>query len=492
MGSVEEFAEKLRDKADRLMLAHQNEFNVPHFIPIRVGLEFKPPSTLDPKTLRDLEGMASHVVRFTIRTYKQDQLVGSEPLLLNVTFEEGLVLARLAVGAYSVSKSESIPSDDKTIIERLRARADDTLKAEGYSFGKEFFKLLSRSREGSNLNVLFQEYIDRDHAERSGRIAYYRDGRGVYSYKSAEAALGPIVRDVDYSKGVVSGMFSRLGEISDELMRTKVAHPMQSLLELFPWKQGVVVEFDYHSVQVGKRQERLIIYDFHEAEVTVQDVTGRTLSNMTYATNPSITVVTRPKQGTDPKEVTEQILSAVPARSATYISGEITTGLKFYQLLRTLGIEDVTNLSTAEEARLRESLSDLLKKNVSRMKTFAEQLHSVEPSARLINPGEIAVSDWSQEDYLTLWSRVIRWGVRRIYFLDGWEYSNGAAMEYCLGAELGLELLDEHTKVLYADEGLRLLRQAVEHLRRMGFDAPKLEECTRKLIQIRERRVSRF
>ena len=97
MGAVEEFAEKFRDKADRLELAHRSEFNAPHFIPIRLGLEFRPPSTLDSQTLRDLKEMASRFVRFTIRTYKPNQTVGSEPLLLNVTFEEGLALDRKSV-----------------------------------------------------------------------------------------------------------------------------------------------------------------------------------------------------------------------------------------------------------------------------------------------------------------------------------------------------------------------------------------------------------
>ncbi len=268
-------AERLKDKAARLDLAFEIDYNVPRFEPLRIGVEFTPPASVNSDTLRRLEDLRVHIDRYTIRTYKPNQTIGNEPLLLDVDFGEALFLSHLALRAYSIPSLESIPSEKEPIFDNLRLRADATIKDEGYSFGREFGKLLSRNREGVALNVLFQEYINRDHAQRSGRIAFHCDGGGIYSYKTPEASLGPIVRDVDYSRrGVVSGTFSRLDQIEDEIMRSKVAQPLQTLVELFPWKQGVVVEFDYHSVTVGRRQERLIVYDFHEAEVTVQDITG--------------------------------------------------------------------------------------------------------------------------------------------------------------------------------------------------------------------------
>jgi len=470
-------AERLKDKAERILLAYELEYNVPHFVPIRAGQEFRTSGSLVPETFSKLEDMRRNFERFTVRTYRPLQTIGNEPLFLDVTFEEALLLAYFALDGYSISALDSIPSERKQTFSNVRSRADATAEARGYSFGREFYKLLSRNRDGVTLNVLFQEYIDRDHAERSGRIAFFTDSTGVYSHRIPEAGRGPIVRDVDYAEQtVISGVFSRLDQIEDEIIRTKVAKPLQTLTQLFPWKQGVVVEFDYHAVPVGRRRERLIVYDFHEAEVTVRDITG----GQSISPSGNLLVVSRIRGPIDPKEVAEQILAELGNRRGVYVSGPITTGLEFYQLLRRLGIEDVTVLKSDEHAALRKELDALVQRNISRMSQVADRLRSRYGSL-VIDPGKIAISDWSQDHYMSLWSRVIRTGVEKIYFLDGWEYSNGGVAEYCLGTELGLQLLDESGESLSKDRALRLLNAAVTSLRKMGFVAPNLDEAIRQL-----------
>ncbi len=177
----------------------------------------------------------------------------------------------------------------------------------------------------------------------------------------------------------------------------------------------------------------------------------------------------------DPEVVADRKLNELAGRRGVYVSGPITTGLDLYNLLKRHGIKNKKELPNDQG-------SLLVQRNTARMKEFCRELGSRE-SSPIINPGETNIPGWTQDQYKALWTRVISLGISKIYFLDGWEYSNGAADEYCLGTELGLILVNERGEILAKDDAIRLLKAAREKLRSMGFPSDDIDRALQRLAR---------
>lgn len=148
--------------------------------------------------------------------------------------------------------------------------------------------------------------------------------------------------------------------------------------------------------------------------------------------------------------------SVLTPRSAALACGPLEHGLAFY------------------EARARGAAGDDVRpRNEAGLSAFAEGLRG-RLSRPVIDPGLLRVDGWNPDAYDAFFLEVIRRFVGQAWFVDGWEYSDGATKEFILCTELGLERLDERGAGLEVPSASRLLDAAIDHLAWLGVDHARL------------------
>lgn len=165
-------------------------------------------------------------------------------------------------------------------------------------------------------------------------------------------------------------------------------------------------------------------------------------------------------------------------RNAVYVSAPITTGKAFIAWRRGAGRE----LREGTPEFVRAHRAEVVLPNTQRAARLLELLRWRHVGL-LIDPTAFDVPGWNQYDYHRFWLRVIERHVRRVIYLDGWEYSTGCSLEFQKALELALDCVDERLEPLTRDDGLRLLRGAVDEIRGLGLSTDTLEEVARDLTR---------
>jgi hypothetical protein len=98
----------------------------------------------------------------------------------------------------------------------------------------------------------------------------------------------------------------------------------------------------------------------------------------------------------------------------------------------------------------------------------------------VIDPSRVAISDWEQDDYHIFWAEVIKRYTETMYFLDGWQYSDGCAIEFATAVQLGLPAFTEHMKPLVLADGQELLHSAIDEYVSVGLDPVRLRQATER------------
>ncbi|RPH31155.1 MAG: hypothetical protein EHM93_14715 [Bacteroidales bacterium] len=138
----------------------------------------------------------------------------------------------------------------------------------------------------------------------------------------------------------------------------------------------------------------------------------------------------------------EQLSSLYTGKDAIYISGAITTGKNYVSWYVNHGkrIENEVEFN-------KQHYSVVITKNLDNIKDFTANLR-FKSKDLIIEPASLEVDEWTQPDYLYYWGQVIIKFVRKIVFLDGWNYSNGCIFEYYIGLKNNIELVDQKFKLL--------------------------------------------
>src|SRR5439155_2651080 len=100
----------------------------------------------------------------------------------------------------------------------------------------------------------------------------------------------------------------------------------------------------------------------------------------------------------------------------TYLSGPITTGVRYAQQLRS-GLSG----DAARERARQENIADLLET----AKLLRRQRGEI-----IVEPASLDLPEWSQSEYHRLWEKLIERHARLVIFMPGWEYSVGCALEF--------------------------------------------------------------
>ncbi len=156
-------------------------------------------------------------------------------------------------------------------------------------------------------------------------------------------------------------------------------------------------------------------------------------------------------------------------RHAIYVSGPITTGLRFI---------------AAREVGAGSDGGEILRANIADIFESADRLRR-ETGRAIIEPGSLTVPSWSQDDYLALWTELIERHISEVRFLDGWDASIGCALEYERAAEHGIDRCRLDGTPIPLEEALALLMGRSAAL--VGHKDEKLATLGERLALVAER-----
>ncbi len=150
----------------------------------------------------------------------------------------------------------------------------------------------------------------------------------------------------------------------------------------------------------------------------------------------------------------------------TYLSTPITGGSLLYNTLKNGFVVNKKIMREIVDANKERTIQ-----SVGSLKTFGilEKYY--------IDPSQVGNMGWEQAEYHYFWSQVIEKFSNRIILLDGWEYSNGCSIEYKVGLELGIDVVDERGEDL-KHKGLNLLRTSIKNWKNLNinYDTQILED----------------
>jgi hypothetical protein len=168
---------------------------------------------------------------------------------------------------------------------------------------------------------------------------------------------------------------------------------------------------------------------------------------------------------------------------AVYASSDLTTGRRFYELLRESEARDPEALRAKlgpEAYRQR-----LFEPNAEAAKAFARRVRDfLGARVLVITPAPLSVPGWSQNEYLGFFETLIRTRVQGAYFNEGWEYSNGCAFEFVTAQEAGVPTFDALGVPLDRGAALDRIERAMTALHAAGLEPVGLPQHYERLRRL--------
>jgi hypothetical protein len=136
--------------------------------------------------------------------------------------------------------------------------------------------------------------------------------------------------------------------------------------------------------------------------------------------------------------------------NAIYLSGPITTGLRYIQALRS---------AEADQSRLNRVKQENEDDLVSAATLLRRQRNKI-----IVEPTSLRLPEWSSSDYHCLWERLIEKHIKLAIFLPGWQYSYGCAREFVHASVHNIRTEALSGAPISLAEGLALLEAARDDL----------------------------
>src|SRR2546426_3011685 len=172
-------------------------------------------------------------------------------------------------------------------------------------------------------------------------------------------------------------------------------------------------------------------------------------------------------------------------RTAVYVSVPVTTGLRFIEWFASAG-KYLDRNSAAYDQALK---AEVILPNNQRAALFLE-LFRWRHMGLIIDPTSLDVPGWSQAEYHRFWTTVIHRHARRVIFLQGWQFSRGCTLEFETAQRSGIDCVSENLQPLTKDEGIRLIRVAIEKCDDVGVESASLKEVCQRMAQDSSIRVN--
>ncbi len=175
-----------------------------------------------------------------------------------------------------------------------------------------------------------------------------------------------------------------------------------------------------------------------------------------------------------------------------YVTIPLMSGKRLYEILETYQLSSSTELKKKHPEIFK---TEVWWHNRALGANFVKEIAS-KTKLPLINPGKIPqLPDWGEAQFMKVWLDAIEKKVSEHFFMDGWEYSNGAAEEFAKAMERqhglcehapdnNIQVFDQAGAVISLERGLNLLVAASLDLEHRGFDHPMIVAMIHKLTTI--------
>jgi hypothetical protein len=165
--------------------------------------------------------------------------------------------------------------------------------------------------------------------------------------------------------------------------------------------------------------------------------------------------------------------AALNGEKGVYASSELTTGRRAYALCTEHGVRNGHELRAKLGDDPHRSL--VLERNMEEASEFARRLRR-ELGGRdiVISPAPFGAPGWSQAEYLHFWETLIRTRVKKVYFNEWWQFSNGCTFEYAIAVEAGVPTFSADGAPLPVERAARMVAAAVRELDAAGMDTERL------------------
>ena len=189
-------------------------------------------------------------------------------------------------------------------------------------------------------------------------------------------------------------------------------------------------------------------------------------------------------QGTDVISALLSVLTSfgVPQRSCVYISTPISTGTRYVRWHQSFGLQVPKGSVDYDAARRR--IKDA---NLAAARSLTADVRERADGHLVIDPTAMDIDGWEQRDYHLYWMEVISRYVHTVVFADGWQYSEGCAVEFAIAAESGLNLVDHRQWPIQLSSGLAMVVQARDLYQESGLVSPVLADVARRLQAVEAR-----
>lgn len=154
----------------------------------------------------------------------------------------------------------------------------------------------------------------------------------------------------------------------------------------------------------------------------------------------------------------------------TYISGPITTGLRWVEALE-VGAD---------------AGKPVIDANCEAIRQAADHMRRVS-GGLVLEPASLHVETWSQDDYLALWMTVIERHASTVAFVDGWSYSIGCAHEFERAIAHNIPTLTLDGRKIDRCAGAALIGQAAADLERRGSSSARIISISERLFSVSNR-----
>ena len=188
----------------------------------------------------------------------------------------------------------------------------------------------------------------------------------------------------------------------------------------------------------------------------------------------------QPKKVKDIELILTGVKIAVNGRNVVYISLPITTGKRFWNW----HVDSGDSLRISDCAYLREHQKNVVVPNRGNVQRIVKVLEK-KVGRDIISPTLLEdLPGWTQDDYRTLWARVLKECVNMVVFAEGWEYSNGCAYEFLIATQVGIRRVNEHLRPLRLDQGIRKITKAIQEMQRCNITVEFLKSVRKRLIYL--------
>ncbi|HEX8585939.1 MAG TPA: hypothetical protein VF680_16205 [Allosphingosinicella sp.] len=151
----------------------------------------------------------------------------------------------------------------------------------------------------------------------------------------------------------------------------------------------------------------------------------------------------------------------------TYVSGPITTGLRWIEALESGSNPD----------------GPVINANCDTIRRAARKLRR-ETRELVLEPASLHVESWSQDDYLALWTTLIERHAAAVAFVEDWPYSIGCALEFERAVTHKVVARTLEGEPISRADGTALIRQAAEDVMARSATASRAATLAERLAAV--------